>query len=329
MSRPVLVLLCFALAHPAFAAPQPRSCAPLTGDPAAVYGAGLASAPTREEALRQARQQAIGEIARSICASVEVRGEGAIAVRSRVEGLEGVEEIERWDQADAGRSTACVVLKIARPTIDLRRRADEAVLAAAAEAALGAAKSCPADALDTIARARATLAGLCPSLTTPSGQAVPAVIAALDAARSSGEARLATAARDTAIGVRCTSADGTARACPRGFVEAARAQLVKRGVAASAETLSVDAAAQVLVGTRPPGLCAPALAVLLLIIESETAQKTKRETEHHAVVGGAWVVLAGGQRREGPRVATNAGWYSPQEALAKAAVKLSEAALWP
>ncbi len=162
-------------------APRPAAksglrCTPLVNDPAWLYAAGQAEAPTAAQAERLARERALGELARGWCATVRTQSrstererdgrgeqevEDTVEVTARIEGLTGVEELEKTHGSTADGAEACVILRLSRIDLDARRREDEAQVSAAVRASRTASQQCPGAAIARLEEVRAGLTGLC------------------------------------------------------------------------------------------------------------------------------------------------------------------------
>jgi hypothetical protein len=322
-------------------------CAPLTDDPAWLYAAGEAQAATKAEAERVARERALGELARSYCASItttsrttereangayEVSAEDTIEVRARLDGLAGVEERERGSAPVDDGVAACVILRLSRLELDARRKDDATQVANAVRVAREAGARCDASGARAIDEARARLVGVCPG-TRAEGVAVPGARALLDDAARRGAANRAAVARKWAVGVTCADKGGAARPCPAGLSSAVEARLGALGEAPSGTRLSEADAARVARGQGADvvgGLCESQVAVF----SAEQTGKSERAlkgggAEHFAVVAGRWSLVSNGGAPRGEEATANAGGYAADEAMLEAAKKALGAAAWP
>lgn len=336
------VTACQPATTPRRADPSALRCAPTVNDPAWLYAAGAASAADAEKAKAAARDRAIAQLAVGLCATVRSDAvtraserDGTPAVEERVEvsavmeGVEGIEEVEREARPTPDGAEACVIVRLARPALEEKAAKDRARLLRSQTVAAEADQRCGTPALRAIEEATASLAGLCPGLQAEA-TSLAEVSAALRLAQQRAEAHAREEQARVAVGVTCAEARGP-MACAEGMRRAALERLTALGVSAgSKEISSEEARAMVENPARPPAepRCEGKRAVLELVLRGEASRKLKTATEYTATVAARWIVVEG-DAKVGEVSSASGGAYAKDEALLDAAKKAIASAGWP
>ena len=338
------VTACQPATTPRRADPAALRCAPTVNDPAWLYGAGEASSADAEKAKAAARDRAIAQLAVGLCTTVRsdavARGsstdgartqavEERVEVSAVMEGVEGIEEVEREARPTPEGAEACVIVRLARPALEEKATKDRARLLRSQTVAAEADQRCGTPALRAIEEATASLAGLCPGLQAEA-TSLAEVSAALRLAQQRAEARAREEQARVAVGVTCAEARGP-MACAEGLRRAALERLTALGVSTGSKEISgEEARAMVENPARPPveARCEGRRAVLELVLRGEASRKLKTATEHTATIAARWIVVEG-DAKVGEVSSASGGAYARDEARLDAAKKAIASAGWP